>query len=336
MCRLQIRAARGADAIYITDLQGVIVYVNPAFEILTGYSKDEAVGGTPALFNTDVDFGSFRARLWTAMREGRDFHFLRINRKRNGDQYCEETRSRPFVDMRGAVTHCVFSGRDVSDRVNAMKLLERMATHDVLTDLPNRALFQDRLGKEYALAKRNGGGFALCILDVDKLKPINDIHGHSAGDLLLQTLAGLLKFGVRDIDTVARLGGDEFGMILSGISRREDARQVVAKILDSLRNGAARGDCLLPLTASIGISLYPDDGADEHMLLRRADQAMYRAKGGGGYCFFDARLDGSSVSMPDFSPRVNGERTRAASIISIPFYSSIQLTDGAIYMDAGI
>ncbi len=297
LLRLQIRAAQNSDAIVVTDCGGAIVYVNCAFERLTGYSRDEAVGKTPALVKSNIHSRTFYAKLWSALQEGREFRSVFINRRKNGELYHEEKLIRPFVDEHGGITHFVSVGRDVSTAIRAVKRMEYLATHDLLTALPNRVLFKDRLRREFAQAKHLGRGFALCFLDVDKLKPVNDLYGHGAGDLLLRIVAGVLKASVREIDTAARLGGDEFGLIVAGVSRREDAQKVLADILASLRSGAVGKDCLLPPSVSIGGSLYPDDGIDEHTLLVCADQAMYRAKAGGGdgYCFFDARRDGSNA-----------------------------------------
>ena len=296
--RLQARAAENNDAVAVTDHEGTIVYVNPTFEALTGYSSNEAIGKTHALIKSGAHSQPFYAKLWAALREGREFCSVFVNRRKNGDLYHEEKTIRPFIDAHGDVTHFVAVGRDVSNTISAVKRMEYLATHDILTNLPNRALFKDRLSREFAQAKRLGGGFALCFLDVDKLKPVNDLYGHSAGDLLLRVVAGVLKGSTREIDTAARLGGDEFALILAGVSQQEDAQEVIAKIFTSLRNGAASKDCRFPPSISIGACLYPRDGLDEHALLVCADQAMYRAKaeGGDSYRFFDGRLDGSNVS----------------------------------------
>jgi len=296
--RLQARVAQSHDAVSITDRAGAIVYVNSAFEALTGYLSDEVVGKTYTLVKSGLHPRPFYANLWSVLQEGREFRSVFVNRKKNGDLYHEEKLIRPFVNARGEATHFVSVGRDVSDTIRTVKRMKYLATHDLLTGLPNRALFEDRLRQEFAHAKRLGNGFALCFLDVDKLKPVNDLYGHSVGDQLLRVVAGALKASVRDTDTAARLSGDEFGLILAGVSRLEDAQGVLAKIFASLRHEAAGPGCQHAPSISVGACLYPQAGIDERMLLVCADQAMYRAKaeGGGGYCFFDPQRDGANAT----------------------------------------
>jgi diguanylate cyclase (GGDEF)-like protein/PAS domain S-box-containing protein len=276
-------------------LAGTILYVNPAFEALTGYSKDDALGKSHALIKSGIHSPAFYAKLWVAIGEGREFRAVFVNRKKSGELYHEEKLIRPFVDAQGGATHYVSVGRDVSATVRAVEWMEFMATHDLLTGLPNRVLFKDRLHREFAHARSRNCSFALCFLDVDKLKPVNDLYGHAAGDTLLRTVASVLKRKVRDIDTAARLGGDEFGLIFADVACREEVQCILADILEELRTGAASQHCRLPPSLSIGGSLYPDDGVDERTLLIRADQAMYRAKSSGGdsFCFFDAEQDGA-------------------------------------------
>jgi len=303
LLRFQARAAQSDDAISITTREGDMVYVNPAFEALTGYANAEMAGKTYTLLKSGLHSRPFYAKLWTALQEGHEFRSVFINRKKNGELYHEEKIIRPFVDVHGHTSHYVSLGRDVSATIRTVKRMEYLATHDLLTGLPNRALFEDRLRGEFARSKRQNGGFALCFLDVDKLKPVNDLHGHSAGDLLLRIVARVLRDSVRGTDTAARLSGDEFGLILAGVARREDAQEVLAKIFTALRSEVASKDYLAAPSISIGACLYPQDGTDERVLLVRADQAMYRAKaeGGGRYYFFDPRRDGANAIHLDAS-----------------------------------
>lgn len=293
LARLRERSALSADSVCITDSNGIIVYVNAAYERLTGFAFGEAVGKTPALVKSGLHSPLFYVRLWQELKQGLEFHGTFVNRKKDGDLFHVETHVRPFVDYDGNITHFVATGRDVSASVQSKQRLGYLATHDHLTGLPNRILFKERLRRQFAYARQHGGGFAVCILDVDKLKPVNDCYGHPAGDLLLKSVGSTLQDSVRKEDTVARLGGDEFGLILAGASQREDVERVLGKLIASLGVGTTiEGQCL-PTSLSIGASLYPLDGGDEKTLLALADLAMYRAKasGGGDFRFYDPKQD---------------------------------------------
>jgi diguanylate cyclase (GGDEF)-like protein/PAS domain S-box-containing protein len=312
LLRLQSRATQSSDAVSITDSQGVIVYANPAFEAMTGYVGDTLVGSTHTLVKSGLHARPFYDRLWSVLREGREFRSVFVNRRKNGDLYHEEKLIRPFIDAQGHVTHFVSVGRDVSNALHAIQRMQYLATHDLLTGLPNRALFEDRMRGELGRAGRVGGGFTLCFIDVDKLKPVNDLHGHSAGDALLRTVAKALQDNVRETDTVARLSGDEFGLILAGASRRKDAQEALAKIFDALRREVAGLDGLPNPSISVGACLYPQDSDDGRQLLIRADQAMYRAKSAGGdrYCFFDPLQDSANTSQLGAALAAEGENAR--------------------------
>jgi diguanylate cyclase (GGDEF)-like protein len=168
---------------------------------------------------------------------------------------------------------------------NTMHEVERLAFHDALTDLPNRLLFMDRAGIEFAHAKRAGTQVAIAFIDLDRFKLVNDTFGHDAGDDVLRAIAGRLREALREVDTIARLGGDEFTLLLPGIRRMEDVTRIADKLLDVFRIPLHVGDRELLVTASIGISLFPSDGVDAEALVRNADAAMYRAKERGGANF---------------------------------------------------
>lgn len=165
--------------------------------------------------------------------------------------------------------------------------------HDPLTDLPNRILFADRLKQALARAKRYGRGVGVLFLDLDQFKSINDFLGHETGDAVLKIVAERLVRCVRSTDTIARLSGDEFAMVLSDLAQGQDAGHVAQKVLDAVCRPAIVGDRTIPITASIGIALYPFDAADPDALLAQADRAMYRAKekGGQGYQFVSVEMN---------------------------------------------
>lgn len=170
--------------------------------------------------------------------------------------------------------------------------------HDPLTDLPNRILFADRLKQALARAKRYGRGVGVLFVDLDQFKSINDSLGHETGDAVLKIVAERLVRCVRSTDTIARLSGDEFAMVLSDLAQGQDAGHVAQKVLDAVCRPAIVGDRTIPITASIGIALYPFDAADPDVLLAQADRAMYRAKekGGQGYQFVSVEMN---VQVPE-------------------------------------
>ena len=184
----------------------------------------------------------------------------------------------PIHDASGAVSAV---GSPINDHKRAELDLQHLATHDQLTDLPNRYLLIDRLGQTLAHAIRSRSIFAVFFLDVDDFKTVNDAHGHEFGDLVLQSLARTLVGTVRSSDTVARIGGDEFVIVLETLGGRQDAKQVADKILREVARPSTIGGHEVKMTVSIGISFHPDTAGDAEILLRAADYAMYLAKGQG-------------------------------------------------------
>lgn len=279
---------QAADAVMITDRQGVIEYVNPAFSQITGYSRAEALGQKPSLLRSTMHDTAFYRELWTSVLRGEVFRGTVINRRRDGSLYHEEKTIAPLKDQTGTVTHFISTGRDISQRVQAQEHLMHLAHHDTLTDLPNRSLFMDRIQHAITRARRNGDHVGVLFLDLDGFKEINDSLGHDAGDHLLQLVADRLRAAVRQGDTVSRLGGDEFTILIEGIERPDDAAAVAAKIVDSLAQPFSIVGAVRRVSASMGISMYPADGEEPEQLLTRADQAMFEAKRDsikGGYRF---------------------------------------------------
>jgi diguanylate cyclase (GGDEF)-like protein/PAS domain S-box-containing protein len=288
--RLAWVAKRSAECVMVTDGDGVIEYVNPVFETITGYASDEVVGRTARILRSEAHDNEFFLALWRTIRAGRPFHAVFVNRDKHGRLFHEDKSISPVLDSQGRILHFLSSGRDVSDWVHSMQRLEYRASHDLLTDLPGRTLFLDRLEHTLAFSARRGQGFTVAYLDVDRFKEINDSLGHAAGDAVLQEVARRLKTCVRAEDTVARLSGDEFAVVLAGVDRADAARGVLQKIVTAFRPAVRIADRIVPVTVSIGACLYPGNGLDGQTLLRCADGAMYQAKSAGGNCwrFFSA------------------------------------------------
>lgn len=263
------------ESVIVTDHDGRIEYVNPTCERVTGYTREELVGRTPALLKSGTHEADFYRALWSTLLAGREFRAVFTNRRKNGELYYEEKFIRPLG------TGFVSCGRDVTERAQELQRLAHAATHDSLTGLPNRSLFLDRLGQALREAQRRREPFTVAVLDLDRFREANNEHGHFAGDAVLQAVAARTRSCVRDVDTVARIGGDEFGLILSGAGAAAAAR-VLEKIVAANAVPVSFKEDELAVSVSVGACTYPDDASDELELRERADLRMYEAKRAGG------------------------------------------------------
>ncbi len=277
-----------ADIVIVTDIDGVIEYVNPSFERVTGYTYEEAVGQTPALLSSDKHKKEFYQHMWETILSGESYTNIMINRRKDGSLYYEEKTITPIRDQTGRITHFVSTAKDISERMQVQERLQHMAHHDALTDLPNRNLFLDRLQQALIRARHHNRLVAVMFMDLDRFKNINDTLGHNTGDQLLLQLSERLKHSVRDGDTIARFGGDEFAILLDDVDNENSIAAVAQKLLQTLSEPFHVNSHELFITASIGIAIFPHDGEDPDTLLRNADVAMYRAKelGKNNYQFY--------------------------------------------------
>lgn len=281
-----------ADLVLIADVNGIIEYVNPAFEATTGFQRDEVTGKTPRLLRSGKHDDAFYQRLWETILRGDVFRDVLINMRKDGSIYYEEKNITPIRDAEGHITHFVSTGKDISERMRTQERLHYMAHHDALTKLPNRTLFMDRLRQAMARASWHKRLIAVMFLDLDRFKNINDSLGHLVGDQLLIQLTQRLSSGVRAGDTIARFGGDEFAIMLDDIASEQDISSLAKKILDTMISSFVIQDHEFFITASIGVSIFPNDGDDPETLLRNADVAMYRAKdmGRNNYQFYSNEM----------------------------------------------
>ncbi|MDC7696307.1 EAL domain-containing protein [Vogesella indigofera] len=281
------------EGIMVVSPAGRITKVNAAFSRITGYRADEAVGQSPKLLSSGQHDAAFYREMWDSVRQ-HDFWRGEIwNRRRNGDCYPEQLSISVVRDELGQVRHYVGIFSDISQLKAHEAELERIAHFDPLTGLPNRRLLSDRLGQAIRHTARSGKSCAVCFLDLDGFKAINDQYGHAAGDQLLIGVTDNLKAVLRADDTLARLGGDEFVVLLVDVAGTEECALVLERLLAAIQQEVCLGDAVVRASASIGVSLYPQDNADADTLLRHADQAMYLAKDAGKnrYQMFDPESD---------------------------------------------
>ena len=314
--RLNGRAMEAsANGIMITDhSQGrnPITYVNPAFERITGYSAAEAIGRSPAfLMGPDRDqFGA--GEIDAAIRDQREGQAVLRNYRKDGDLFWSELSIAPVRDASGKATHFVGIINDITERMQYEAQLERQNDQDSLTGLASRNLLRDRTGQAIASAARHGRSVALLFLDVDDFKRINDSLGHGVGDAILRTVAGRLAVCVREQNTLARLGGDEFVVILSDLENLKHVPLVASQMLRAVDQPVPVANREFQVTASIGVSVFPQDGDDYDTLLRNADAAMYRAKQAGRntFRFYTADMNEEAMRRLEMEEKLRHALTR--------------------------
>ncbi len=292
MHKLSSALEQTADAVMITDTNGNIEYVNTAFTKVTGYSASESIGKTPRILCSGEHEKGFYKRLWQIVKSGNVFNDVMINRRKDGSLYYEEKSITPLINPQGEVTHLISTGRDITERMETQERLHYLAHHDILTRLPNRALFMDRLDHAVGEAGRLNKTVAILFFDLDNFKMINDTLGHDTGDAALRIVAKLLKQSLHPTDTVARFGGDEFAIIIESITDTREITQTVQNIFRVLSEPVYINGYEIFLATSIGITLFPNDGLDATTLIKNADIAMYRAKemGRNTYEFYSTEM----------------------------------------------
>jgi diguanylate cyclase (GGDEF)-like protein/PAS domain S-box-containing protein len=290
------------DALLRTDTSGHVTYLNRFAEEMTGWPRAEAAGRLLKDVLQIID-GATREPSADAQPSGdcgkpdAEVAPTGILIRRDGSESVIEHSTAPIHDRLGLVTGATVVLHDVSAVRTTTLRLSHLASHDPLTDLPNRLLLGDRLARSLALAHRHDGRLAVLFLDVDHFKRINDSFGHSLGDELLRSIGREVTMCVRSSDTVSRHGGDEFVVVLSELEHAEDAAEGARKIIAALTRPHNLAGQELHITVSIGISIYPDDGGDAETLLKCADMALYHAKDQGrdGYRFFESHLNARAV-----------------------------------------
>lgn len=284
--RIAATAFESQEGMIITDAESIILKVNHSFTEITGYTAEEAIGKKMTLLRSGVHDANFYKNMWHSINTTGAWRGEIWNRRKNGEVYPEWLTISAVKNDDGIVTHYVGAMIDITARKADEQRIAHLAHHDMLTDLPNRAMLTDRLYQAVAQARRDQTMLALIFLDLDKFKAVNDTLGHEVGDLLLKKVAiRMLSCVKRETDMVSRLGGDEFVVLLPRIKNDHEAAIVANKLLQSLSEQFKIGQHAIDIGSSIGIALYPDHGVDAEALMKNSDTAMYQAKNDGRNCF---------------------------------------------------
>lgn len=318
------------EAMLITDKDNRIVNVNAAFTSQTGYALDDVIGRDPRMFTSGNTPTSVYQDMWQALTTKNFWQGELWDRKRNGEVYPKWIRISAIRSRDGDVLFYIASFTDITERKEAEARIEHLAHHDILTGLHNRFSMEVRLEQVIASARREQQRIAVMFIDLDRFKNINDTLGHQVGDRLLVEVAGRLKASVRDSDVVARIGGDEFVVVLVAIKDSSHAAVVAENIMQKISRPYDIDGHVINTTPSIGISIYPDDGAVCDELMRAADVAMYHAKehGRSSYHYFnDAMLVAASERL-----RIEHELRIAieSEQLELHYQPQIRTHDGAI------
>ncbi|MGK0247919.1 MAG: diguanylate cyclase (GGDEF)-like protein/PAS domain S-box-containing protein [Oleispira sp.] len=281
------------EGIVITDAQGNIIEVNDTFSLTTGYSREESIGQKTRIVNFGRQSREFYVEMLNALIKEGYWSGEVWSRRKNGEMYAEIKTISAVHDEHGTTTHYVALGNDITPMKEHQTQLEYIAHYDILTNLPNRVLLADRLSQAMLKCSRQEHSLAVVFLDLDGFKAVNDIYGHNIGDELLIAVSIRMSAALREGDTLARIGGDEFVAVLADLVTVDDCQPVVDRLLLAASESVTVGDVVLNISASIGVTLYPQDNSDTDLLMRHADQAMYRAKELGKNCYhvFDTTID---------------------------------------------
>ena len=294
-------ALRESGVVFENSYEGIMVLgadrriakINPAFTRITGYSEAEAIGQSPNILSSGRHDTAFYQQMWDSLST-KDFWRGEIsNRRKSGEIYVELLSISVVRDTRSAIQYYVGIFTDITQQKAHEIELDRVAHYDALTGLPNRRLLSDRLKHAIQRTDRSGKSCAICFLDFDGFKAINDQYGHAIGDQLLVKIAEQLQAVLRADDTLARLGGDEFVLTPSQIPSPTESALLLDRVLAAAASTVHITELSIRISASIGVSLYPEDNVDPDTLLRHADQAMYLAKEAGKNCYqlFDPEND---------------------------------------------
>jgi len=270
-----------AESLMVTDASGIIISVNPAFTVLTGYSAAEALGQNPSLIRSDRHGPEFYKSMWQVLLKDGLWRGEIWNRKKSGEAYLEWRTIKRIDDNEGNPVRYVSVSHDITELRRKDEKIHHLAFHDALTGMPNRALLQERLEHGLERASREGTGLVVMFLDLDRFKAVNDTLGHAVGDMLLQDVARRIKGRLRVSDTLARLGGDEFVVLMEEVNDPAVCSCLAEEIITVVGQPMELSGHTVQVGTSVGIASFPKDGEDVQELMKNADTAMYAAKSAG-------------------------------------------------------
>jgi diguanylate cyclase (GGDEF)-like protein/PAS domain S-box-containing protein len=318
------------EGVMITDTDDRVVAVNKAFTEITGYDQTDVVGQTPRVLDSGRHDEPFYTAMSASITETGRWRGEVWKRRKNGETFPVWLNISTVIDERGRLTHYVRVFSDITPIKESQTQLERLAHHDALTGLPNRLLFNARLGHALERARREGGLVAVLFFDLDHFKNINDSLGHPAGDRLLQAVTTRLLDSVREEDTVARLGGDEFTLLLEELRESMDAATVAEKAINALARPFDLDGHEAYVTASVGISLFPNDGQDVTTLLKNADSALYQAKEHGRNKYHFYTKDLTAAAFKRLALESSLRRAVERGEFTLYYQPQVDLNDGQI------
>ena len=318
------------EGILVANAEGIITRVNSAFTRITGYTQVEVEGRSPRMLSSGRHDARFFQEFWRALAEQGLWRGEIWNKRKNGDIFAVLQSVAVVRDGKGQVQHYVSVFADISQLKAHEAELDRVANYDSLTLLPNRRLLSDRLKQAILRSDRGGKSCAICFLDLDGFKAINDTLGHAVGDQVLIGVAHQLTHILRAEDTLARLGGDEFVVLLSEVASAEECTLILERMLEAVRLPIAVNEHQVHLSASIGVSLYPSDNADPDILLRHADMAMYLAKQAGKnrYQLFDPEIDRIAQNHREYLSQMQSALQRREFVLY--YQPKVDLVSGAV------
>jgi len=325
------RAAVDAAAIFSeTDKSGIITYVNEQFCDISGYSAQELIGQNHRILNSGQHPPEFFIDMWKKVSRGQVWKGEICNRKKDGSLYWVESTIVPMYDDASQRVQKYVSIRfDVTEKRKLLETLQWQAEHDELTGLPNRFLLSKALDQAIVKAKSQSSTVAVGVLDLDGFKQINDRYGHEIGDRLLVAVADRLKHSMRIEDTVARLGGDEF-VLISGVRDPKVLESALQRLLAALSAVYVIDGIGINISASIGVTLYPNDNENADTLLRHADQAMYKAKQSGRNCFYLFDVSKDKLIKSAFDSVIRVRQALHDGELCLHYQPKISLSSGAV------
>ncbi|TWX68168.1 EAL domain-containing protein [Colwellia sp. C1TZA3] len=287
------------EGIMITDATATITEVNETFSRITGYTSEEMLGKNPSILQSGRQSSEFYAEMWATLLTQGNWRGELWNRRKNGEIFPVMLTISAVKNSAGLVQHYVSLCTDITTMKAYQGQLEDIAHYDVLTKLPNRVLLADRLSQGMAKCQHRHQSLAVAFMDLDGFKEVNDNHGHNVGDELLIAVSKRMKNALREGDTLARIGGDEFIAVMGGLENFEDSQPILDRLLKAAAAPVRIGNEVIQVSASIGVTLYPQDSSDADQLMRHADQAMYVAKqeGKNSVRLFDTAQESASKTQ---------------------------------------